>query len=50
MFDYTEEEIDMIVTRDFYVTIEKLPTEVLEQVKMKIEVEMRERDLAKENV
>ena len=49
MFDYTEEEIDMIVTQDFYVTIEKLPTEVLEQVKMKIEVEMRERDLAKEN-
>ena len=50
MFDYTEDEIDMIVTQDFYVTIEKLSTEVLEQVKMKIEVELRERDLVKENV
>jgi hypothetical protein len=50
MFDYSQDEIDMIVTQDFYVTIEKLPTEVLEQVKMKIEVEIRERDLAKENV
>jgi hypothetical protein len=49
MYDFTEEEICMIVARDFYLSVENMPSEILEKIKMKIEVELRERDLSKEN-
>jgi hypothetical protein len=45
MYDFTEEEYDMMAAGDFYQSIPNLPLEVLEQVKMKIEVELRERDM-----
>lgn len=47
MYDYTEEEICMIVARDFYLSVENTPTKILEKILMKIEVELRERDLKK---
>ena len=50
MYDYTEEEYAIMATEDFLLSINYLSPEVLERVKMKIEVEIRERDLAKENV
>jgi hypothetical protein len=45
MYDFTEEEYDMMAAEDFYQSISNLSLEVLEKVKMKIEVELRERDM-----
>jgi len=50
MYDFTNEELEMMTAGDFYHAIPNLPLEVLEQIQMKIQVELRERDLAiKEN-
>jgi len=50
MYDFTNEELEMISAGDFYQSIPNLPLEVLEQIHMRIEVELRERDMfIKEN-
>lgn len=50
MYDFTNEELEMITAGDFYHAIPNLPLEVLEQIYKRIGDELRERDLAiKEN-
>jgi hypothetical protein len=47
MYDFTEKEKNALAAREFYWFVPNMPTKILEKVLVKIEVELRERDLRK---